>query len=535
MSDFYTILRKSILDRGIAESSERTAIYAQARRAMIRRLWSFDPPLDGDEVERRIAAFDVAVSDIEADVTAAFSDADDPPDEAEDDYAERPAEASRYEADDPEADYHEADYREAGYREAGYREATTASRATARRVPRAGHRDAGHREAEYRERDYDRAASRAADGRDPEYGARDDYPVARRTRLPALADPAAFGRQVREAGLVRYYEEARRVEAEQQQSRYDRDYETPYEEPEYDEPPPVPSRALARRQPQPEPLADPYADEPGYGEPPPRRPRPSDRWSTENDEPREPREPKPRKTASTSAQRRLGLDDDGPQRRQRQRQKRPRRPLSDRDKIFMLLGAIGVCVLVLGGIGVYVLMPRDGGVTVDIDARHEVSDAATAVRLAAQAMPIDQTFMLFDGRDPTVFETSPDNPIHFDASAGSVRISSSTGSPGVKVLVGPGLATRLAGHQVRVTIVARSSTDTGAASMRFAYQSGVAISHWQTANLGADFQAVALTWRVPTQQTDRNGDILLIQPGVPGDGTGADIKSIRIDLLAAQP
>ena len=101
--------------------------------------------------------------------------------------------------------------------------------------------------------------------------------------------------------------------------------------------------------------------------------------------------------------------------------------------------------------------------TVDIDARHEVSDAATAVRLAAETMPVDQTFMLFDGRDPTVFETSPDNPIRFDANSGTVRVSSSTGSPGVKALIGPGLATRLAGQDVRVTIVARSSSEAGAA------------------------------------------------------------------------
>ena len=58
------------------------------------------------------------------------------------------------------------------------------------------------------------------------------------------------------------------------------------------------------------------------------------------------------------------------------------------------------------------------------------------------------------------------------------------------------------------------------------------LSHWQKANLGPDYQAVALTWRVPAMQTDRNGDLLVIQPGVPGDGTGADIKSIKIDVLA---
>ena len=477
MSDFYSILRKSILDRGITNGSDRNAIYAQARRAMIRRLWTFEPPLQEDEIDRRIAAFDAAVSDIEADVMAMFSD-DDAPAEMEDDYAE--PRVAPYGTDDREADYYETD-------------------------------------------------RYAADRREPEYREPENYPVANPRRLPALIDPVAFGRQVREAGLVRYHEEARRIEREQQAPPYDPRYDASFAEPEVDEPPVRQrSRALARQR-TPEPPVDPYEDEPGYGDEPPlplRRQREHDRWS--EDGPRRAvrgaREPRP-----APDPRRIGPDDDMPRRRRRQR---TRKPISDRDKIFMLLGAIGVCVLVLGGIGVYVLVPADGGVTVDIDARQEVSDAATAVRLAAQAMPIDQTFMLFDGRDPTVFETSPDNPIRFDDTSGSVRISSSTGSAGVKALIGPGLATRLAGHDVRVTIVARSAKQAGADSMRFAYQSGVAISHWQTANLGPDYQAVALTWRVPALQTDRSGDVLLIQPGVPGDGTGANIKSIKIDLLS---
>ena len=258
----------------------------------------------------------------------------------------------------------------------------------------------------------------------------------------------------------------------------------------------------------PERLADPYEDEPGYGDdeaPPPAASIHRDAKAAATAGARKARgawpATAPRKPSKQTPPVRQRPADDLPRRRQRQRPA-PRQPLSDRDKIYMLLGAIGVCVLVLGGIGVYALMPRDGGVTVDIDARHEVSDAATAVRLAAETLPIDQTFMLFDGRDPTVFETSPDNPIRFDANSGTVRISSSTASPGVKTLIGPGLATRLAGHDVRVTIVARSSADAGAAGLRFAYQSGVAISHWQTVNLGPEFQAVALTWRVPTL-TDR--------------------------------
>ncbi len=109
MSDFYSILRKSILDRGIADRSERDEIYTQARRAMIRRLWSFNPPLDEDEIERRVAAFDVAVSDIEADVMAAFSDADEALAETEYDDAELPADGGRHDADGYATAYDEAD------------------------------------------------------------------------------------------------------------------------------------------------------------------------------------------------------------------------------------------------------------------------------------------------------------------------------------------------------------------------------------------------------------------------------------------
>ena len=487
MADFYSILRKSIIDRGIADSGERDVIYAQARRAMIRRLWSFEPALEEEEIERRITAFDVAVSDIEADVMAAFAGADDEPAEVEDDYRAAAAEADPYEADRYESDDYEADYREAPAYEADRRAYRAADpyEADAYETDR---READYRKAEYRQPAY----------QDADYGEPADPPATNSRRLPALLKPADYARQVREAGLVRYYEEARRLAPEPEEPEeppYDDGYDARHEE--EDEPPPARRARLPARRRTPDPPVDPYEDEPGYEPPPPpRRQSRADRWST--DSPRqEAREPARRQPAKAPAQRRRTVDDDLPRRRKRQRPPR-RQPMSDRDKIFMLLGAIGVCALVLGGIGVYVLVPRDSGVTVDIDAHREVSDAATAVRLAAQTMPVDQTFMLFDGRDPTVFETSPDNPIRFDATAGTVRVSSSTGSPGVKALIGPGLATRLAGHNIRVTIVARSSKDAGAASMRFAYQSGVAISHWQTANLGPDYQAVALTWRVPT-------------------------------------
>jgi hypothetical protein len=84
-----------------------------------------------------------------------------------------------------------------------------------------------------------------------------------------------------------------------------------------------------------------------------------------------------------------------------------------------------------------------------------------------------------------------------------------------------------------VVIDARSSSDGGAANMRFAYQSGLAISHWQTANLASDYKELGIAWRVPIMRTSPNGDYLLIEPGIPGDGTGADIRTIRVDVLAS--
>ncbi len=72
-------------------------------------------------------------------------------------------------------------------------------------------------------------------------------------------------------------------------------------------------------------------------------------------------------------------------------------------------------------------------------------------------------------------------------------------------------------------------------NLRFAYQSGVALSPWQSADLSATPAALGLIWRLPAQRTDPSGDYLLIEPGIPGDGTAVEIQSIRIDLLAREP
>ena len=158
-----------------------------------------------------------------------------------------------------------------------------------------------------------------------------------------------------------------------------------------------------------------------------------------------------------------------------------------------------------------------------------VSDPDTAIRLQKESISVTSSFTLFDGRDPTVFAGDPDNPVRFDGEL--ARIATSVASGGAKVVIGAGLSSRLAGQTVRVVIEARTARENGASTVRFAYQSGVAISHWQTANLSSEFTPLGLVWRVPALRTSPSGDYLIIEPGIPGSGTGVEIRSVKIDLV----
>jgi hypothetical protein len=165
--------------------------------------------------------------------------------------------------------------------------------------------------------------------------------------------------------------------------------------------------------------------------------------------------------------------------------------------------------------------------------QQSVGDPRTAEEIPKRQLNVAQSFAIFDGRDPTVFQGTPDNPIGFDKDAlgGFARIASTASASGAKAVIGPGLAKLFAGHDIRVTVVARSAREAGATSMRFAYQTGLTISHWQTADLAADYGAYGLIWRVPALRNNPTGDLLVIEPGIPGDGTAVEIQSIRIDLL----
>ncbi len=400
VSDFYSLLKQSIIDRGISDASKRDDVYAQARRAVIRQLWAYQPALARDDIDRRIEDFDATVQRIETEVAAVF--------------AEEEEALPEDQLGLPEDD--------AGAALAAWDEVLTAD---------------------------------ASDGEDGE---------------EVLDEAEQYGKR-------------------------------PYH--------PMPPRLGGDETDEPAPPVSDDGTDVDVGRR--TRRRFGDRWS-----------PDP------------GLP--GHERGQPAARLLRRWPaLSEQDKVRFLIGAIGGLTLVLLGFIVYALMPgREIGVTLPLDQTLHVSDAATAARNATAALDVQRSFVVFDGQDPTIFESSPDNPVRLDSDdqGAFTRVSSSTNSAGTKVTIGPGLASQFAGRNIRVIISARASKDRGAANMRFAYQSGLAISHWQTANLAADYGDVALLWRVPTQRTSSNGsDYIIVEPGIPGDASGADIRSIRIDVL----
>jgi hypothetical protein len=211
-----------------------------------------------------------------------------------------------------------------------------------------------------------------------------------------------------------------------------------------------------------------------------------------------------------------------------------RAPARRPSRLRILIGVVAILAMVFVGGLVWLLLPRvaptvDNTVVLQTEVPGGVSDPDTAIRIPKEAIAVTSSFSLFDGKDPTVFAGDPDNPVRFDGEY--ARIATSVSSAGAKVIIGAGLSSRLAGRTIRVTIDTRSARENGATSMRFAYQSGVAISHWQTANLSSDFTELGLVWRVPTLRTSPTGDYIIIEPGIPGSGTGVEIKSVRIDLV----
>ena len=65
MTDFASVLRQSLKQRGATTPEERERIYAHARALMIRKLWSMQPPLASNEIDDNIRNFNTAVDQVE--------------------------------------------------------------------------------------------------------------------------------------------------------------------------------------------------------------------------------------------------------------------------------------------------------------------------------------------------------------------------------------------------------------------------------------------------------------------------------------
>src|SRR4029079_8793959 len=73
MNGVYSVLRQSIIDRNLRSPAARKEAYSQARTAVIRQLWTYDPPLDESDIEARIKEFDQSVAEIENDLSRLFA------------------------------------------------------------------------------------------------------------------------------------------------------------------------------------------------------------------------------------------------------------------------------------------------------------------------------------------------------------------------------------------------------------------------------------------------------------------------------
>ncbi len=155
-------------------------------------------------------------------------------------------------------------------------------------------------------------------------------------------------------------------------------------------------------------------------------------------------------------------------------------PASEGARLRVLVGVVvALSILLVGGI-VWVLLPRPRRRRSSSPSRSRptcragVSDPDAAIRLPKEAIAVTTSFTLFDGQDPTVFEERSGQP---DALRRAVRPHLHVGLLGRRQGHHRGRACRAcspADGRCK-SLDARSARENGATSMRFAYQSGVAI------------------------------------------------------------
>jgi hypothetical protein len=221
-----------------------------------------------------------------------------------------------------------------------------------------------------------------------------------------------------------------------------------------------------------------------------------------------------------------------------------------RRRIWVLLVLLFGAVVVGWAASVFIpiLLPEPpaeetAGVPAGADPLAANAGAAPVVREAGEPAPelppapaaappaAIEPIVLFDGTDPGVFVGGP-NAVQFQAgvNGGFVTVTSTIASGGARVTVDPDIAEMIAGHTVRILLEVRGTPGQPASMVSLSYQHGTVGLQTRQAIVSEIFGAVAATWAVPAG-TNGSADYLLIEPGVPGDGTSIDIQAIRIVVV----
>lgn len=177
-----------------------------------------------------------------------------------------------------------------------------------------------------------------------------------------------------------------------------------------------------------------------------------------------------------------------------------------------------------------------------------VTDARPIQEIAAPAAPVaielkggeadtaEPDIVLFDGRDPSVFQAGGEKPVVFgnDAAGGYVRIhASGAARNGARLLISSGVADRLARRTVHFVVTARAPVEDGAGTIRLGYHAGDEAGPSATQPLGREYRRLEIVWTVPGG-SGLGQHALFIEPGLLGGGSTIDVKSVEL-FLEARP
>jgi hypothetical protein len=154
---------------------------------------------------------------------------------------------------------------------------------------------------------------------------------------------------------------------------------------------------------------------------------------------------------------------------------------------------------------------------------------------AIAALP-EADIVLFDGRDPSMFQAGAGQPVEFhsDKAGGYVRIRApEPGREGARLSISSGIADRLAGRSVHFVVTARASATEGAGTVRIGYRAGNDTSPFPAQPLGREYRRLEFTWTVPGGSA-LGEHALLIEPALLGGGNSVDVKSVEIFFVPTQ-